>query len=117
MPEKRGRKRRARDRERDRGPRDGDAPAAVSPAPVETRPPRPKAAAGDVPSNTARASGFAIAVVTVFLAILTFADGASAGGGEAVVRMALGVFLVLLGAVVGVLSLFPAQVRRMIRGE
>jgi hypothetical protein len=110
MPEKRGRKR----RNRDRRPRD-EAPAQAAAAPAPSR--RASAARDpDVPSTTARATGFAIAVITVFLAILTLSDGVVTGGGEGAVRILIGAFLVLLGAVVGVLSLFPAQVRRRIRG-
>jgi hypothetical protein len=114
MPEKRGRRRRRR--ERGAGGAHADTPSNT-----EVAAPAVRAASAQpaVPSNTARATGFAIAVITVFLAILTVADAFAADRAavDATVRAIVGVFLVLLGIVVGVLSLFPAQVRRMIRGE
>jgi hypothetical protein len=109
MSEKRGRKRRARDR------RERAAPAAVARAAA----PAAQPSRAVVPSNTARATGFAIAVITVFLAILTAADGVTGdhAAGEAAVRVAVGVLLVGVGIVVAALSLFPAQIRRMVRGD
>ena len=87
-------------------------------AAVPEPPGRAVAPASAVPSNTARATGLAIAVVTVFLAIMLIADAFAAGRTDidAAARLAAGVFLVLLGIAVGALSLFPAQLRRMIRG-
>jgi hypothetical protein len=55
-----------------------------------------------------------IAVITAFLAVLMIADGAG-GGGEGIVRIIAGVLLVALALVVGVLSLFPAQIARWAR--
>jgi len=54
----------------------------------------------------------------VLLAVMTFADAFTGDRAtvDAVVRAVVGAFLVLLGIVVGLLSLFPAQVRRMLRG-
>jgi hypothetical protein len=112
MPEKRGRKRRRRER--------GAGPHAETTSNTEAATAvRAASAQPAVPSNTARATGFAIAVITVFLAILTVADAFAADRAavDATVRAIVGAFLVLLGIVVGVLSLFPAQVRRMVRGE
>ncbi len=112
MSEKRGRKRRTRDR----GGR-GDAPVVDrDPRPASARPTSAPAAA--VPSNTARATGFAIAVITAFLAISLIADAFSGDRPtiDVALRLAAGVFLVLLGVAVGALSLFPAQIRRRIRG-
>ena len=110
MPQKRGRKRRPRDRRAS-----GETTTATSPPPGDSR---LSAGAPAVPSNTARATGFAIAVVTVFLAILMIADAfvADRETADAVVRGMTGAFLALLGVVIGVLSLFPAQVRRLVRG-
>jgi ABC-type nickel/cobalt efflux system permease component RcnA len=70
------------------------------------------------PSTTARLTGVAISVVTVALAVTIVRDALSGDGStsDAALRIAVGVFLVLLGLVVGALSLFPAQLRRMIRG-
>lgn len=112
MPEKRGRRRRVRDR-RARGESSSSAiEPAVEPVRAASR------GRSDVPSNTARATGFGIAVITVFLAILTIADAFTGERAtvDATVRVAVGLFLVVLGVVVGALSLFPAQIRRMIRG-
>ena len=112
MPEKRGRKRRSRDR----GGRT-DAPVVDSePSPAVAR--RNAAPTAAVPSNTARATGLAIAVITVFLAVTLIADAFAADRAaiDGAMRLAAGVFLVLLGVAVGALSLFPAQIRRRIRG-
>jgi hypothetical protein len=105
MPEKRGRKRRQRDR-RERA----DVPEAAAPIAPASVP--------AVPSNTARATGLAIGVITVFLAILTIGDGLTGGSstGEAALRVVIGAVLVLVGVVVSLLAVFPAQIRRKIRG-
>jgi hypothetical protein len=119
MPEKRGRRRRARDRRgRADAPIHADAGSETAPAAPE-QPRGPVARAAAVPSNTARATGVAIAAITVFLAVMLIADASGAGRStiDVVARLAAGGFLVLLGIAVGVLSLFPAQLRRMIRGE
>ena len=67
----------------------------------------------------ARATGLMIAVITALLATLMISDAATgaSGGVNAIVRIAAGVLLVLLAAVVGALSVFPAQIRRRLRGE
>jgi uncharacterized protein YjeT (DUF2065 family) len=112
MPEKRGRKRRPRDR-------GTHADATVANSAPSLAPARRTAAdVAAVPSNTARATGFAIAVITAFLAIMLIADAFAADRSaiDTALRFAAGVFLVLLGLAVGVLSLFPAQIRRRIRG-
>ena len=117
MPETRGRKRRIRDR--DRRERSSLREPSVEPAsaPIANR---QQAAAGGaaVPSNMARATGAIIAAVTVVLGVMSLVDGMSGdhSTADAVTRVAVGVFLLLLGIAVGVLSLFPARVRRMIRG-
>ena len=115
MPEKRGRKRRQRDRREPAAAPEIDAAVAASVTP-QRRATMPAAA---VPSNTARATGFAIAVITMFLAIMLISDAFAADrtAVDVVARLAAGVFLVLLGIAVGALSLFPAQLRRLIRGE
>ena len=117
MPEKKGRRRRSGGRHHEgSSPESHPAPAATPGAPQRIASPR--RADPLVPSNTARATGLMIAVITAFLAVLMISDAATGGGGiDATVRIAAGVSLVLLAAVVGALSVFPAQIRRRIRGE
>ena len=111
MPDRKGRKRRPT---RDHRPRDAAPARASAPAP-RTRPATRRDPA--VPSNTARATGFAIAVVTIFLSILTIKEGLDADSSiDVITRVVIGGLLVLVGVVVAALSLFPAQVRRMVRG-
>jgi hypothetical protein len=57
-------------------------------------------------------SGFVLAIVTAFFAIMLIRDGATnASGAEAIVRVATGGALVLLALFVAALVLFPEQIR------
>jgi hypothetical protein len=111
MPRKKGRKHRPRDRRESGAPEPQQAVA----------PPTPRRSPSDaaMPSATARATGFMIAVITAFLAVLTIADAFTSDRSQvdATLRIVAGVLLVLLAIVVGVLVLFPAQIRRRFRGE
>ncbi len=117
MPERKGRKRRPD------GRRSDGTSSVASPADATPSAPQRKALSQRadplVPSNTARMTGLMIAVVTAFLAILMIRDAATGGsaGIDAIVRIAAGVSLVVLAIVVGALSVFPAQIRRLIRGK
>lgn len=118
MPERKGRRRRSAGRHREPGaPAPHPAPAAMPGAPPRSA--SPQRADPLVPSNTARATGLMIAVITAFLAVLMISDAATGGSAsmDAIVRIVAGVSLVLLAAVVAALSVFPAQIRRRIRGE
>lgn len=120
MPERKGRKRRSDDRRRDRASASAPgSPATVLPAEESVQAgPRAPRRPGDIPSNTARATGLMIAVITAFLAVLMIVDAAGkSSGADAIARMVGGALLVLLALVVGALSVFPAQIRRRIRGE
>ena len=114
MPERKGRKRRSGRRS------EGASPASAVSAPgAPLRNASARRADPLVPSNTARTTGLMIAVITAFLAILMISDAATGGcaGIDAIVRIAAGVSLVVLAIVVGALSVFPAQIRRRIRGK
>lgn len=115
MPEQKGRKRRPRERRRGPRPVEEQREAAGPEAgPKVSATPQPSPG---VPSPTARATGFLIAVITLFLAVMMIIDAPDAGGIEAVIRAVVGVALVLVAVAVGVLVLFPEQVRRRVRGE
>lgn len=116
MPERKGRKRKiVRERRRSGGGVDGsetiDAPQARVAAPSSTK--RAAANDGPLPSNTARATGLMLAVVTLFLAVLMIYQSISgdASGIDVAARIAGGIALVALAIVVGVLSVAPAMVR------
>lgn len=111
MPERKGRKRRSGRRG------EGASPATAAAAPQRNASPR--RADPLVPSNTARATGLMIGVITAFLAILMISDAATgaSGGVNELFRIAVGALLVLLAAVVSALSVFPAQIRRRLRGK
>lgn len=114
MPEPRGRKRRHRERHRERGP---GTQAASQPRIEDTAAPqRTITTEPRMPSRSARATGLMIAVGTAFLAVLMIKENFGSGP-ESFVRVAAGALLVGLAAVVGVLSVFPEQVRRIVRGE
>ena len=118
MPERRGRRHRNRDRrQRVTGE---DAAAQPQPPTAQTTPVAAKAPTrgaqtndGALPSRNARMSGFVIALVTAFLAILLIADAASGdhSSAETAIRAIAGVALVALAAFVAALVLFPAQIR------
>jgi hypothetical protein len=116
MPERKGRRRRARER-RSAGATattptptdDGDGAAQAGPpqrAAAHAAPP-------PLPSPTARATGFLLAVFTAFLAALMIRDalGADRSGVEATLRATIGVLLVLLSIAVAMLCLAPGWVR------
>lgn len=116
MPERKGRKRKiVRERRRSGGGVDGsetvDAPRPRAAAP--SRATRAAANDGPLPSNTARATGLMLAVVTLFLAVLMIYQSISgdASGIDSAARIAGGIALVALAIVVGVLSVAPAMVR------
>jgi hypothetical protein len=58
-----------------------------------------------------------IAVITAFLSILLIAEAFSDGAGsvDGLTRIVAGALMVLIALVVGVLSLFPAQIARLAR--
>jgi hypothetical protein len=117
MPERKGRKRKV-SRERRR---DGDATSAAAtidaPQPRAAQGPAKargaKANDGPLPSTTARATGFLIAAVTLFVSILMIFQTVSgdASGIDGAARLIGGAFMVLLAIVVGTLSVAPAMVR------
>ncbi len=113
MPEPRGRKRRHRERHRERGPA---AAAASRPRADDAAPQRTIAGEPRMPSRSARATGLMIAVVTAFLAMLMIKENFGSGA-ESLVRVGAAALLVALAVVVGVLSVFPEQVRRIVRRE
>ncbi|MBI5287446.1 MAG: hypothetical protein HY873_00570 [Chloroflexi bacterium] len=69
-----------------------------------------------MPSPTARASGFVLALVTGLLAVVMIYNGATgdAGGLDLVMRVVAGALLILLATVVAVLVLSPDTVRRIV---
>lgn len=120
MPERKGRKRRSsRERRRDRDVT-AQAPAIEAPEPRAATPSvarRAVPSGGPLPSRTARVTGFMLAVVTAFLAVVMVYQAASGGssGIDAALRIAAGGALVALAVVVGLLSLAPGQVRDWFR--
>jgi len=116
MPEPRGRKKRPRDRRerRDRRRERGGEPEATAPQPAQAPAARRviRQADAGLPSPTARATGFLIALVTAFVAsVMLFNAVSDASGGEAVARVVGGALLILLAAAVAVACLWPAAVR------
>jgi len=69
-----------------------------------------------MPSPTARASGFALALVTGLLAVVMIYNGVTgdAGGLDLVMRIVAGALLILLATVVAVLVVSPDTVRRVL---
>ena len=112
MPDRRGRRRRPERRRRDAAGH--TAPATERPAP----PQRPEAGAGPMamPSTTARATGFMVALVTAVLAVLMVRDAIAgeATGVDAALRAIAGIALIAIALLVAVLVLFPAQLRRLL---
>lgn len=114
MPERKGRRRRPHDRRREerRATADAREGAERAPAPAaasrRTRQPAPPA-----PSATARATGFTIAVVTAFVAVLMIRDGVTGDRDvvDAVIRVVVGTLLVALATFIAVLLVFPEWVR------
>jgi hypothetical protein len=113
MPEPRGRKKRPRDRRDRRRDRTGTPEAPASPPPQAATARRIiRQAEPGLPSPTARATGFLIAIVTGFVAaVMLFNALSDASGGEAVARVIGGALLILLAAAVAVACLWPAAVR------
>lgn len=111
MPEQKGRKRRM-ERERTRARHRASAP----PRPRAERPlPEEKA---EPPFTTRpalrwRYLGFIFGVVTLFLGVLTVAQGTASSGIEALFLLVTGAFLVALALVLGALSVVPDRVRAM----
>ncbi len=125
MPDAKGRrqarpgKRRSRQRarpERGAAPRSGTGMSATAP-PVQPR--RAGASASPpsrLPSPTARATGFMIALVTAFLAVVMIKDALThASGASAAIQVVGGLLLVLLALAVGALVLVPGRVRALFR--
>ncbi len=120
MPEQKGRKKkRERDRERRRPVGAGVAPPDIERAEVRAQVAREvqQANVQPMPSPTARASGFVLALVTGLLAVVMIYNGFSGGAGglDLVMRIAAGVMLILLAAVVALLVVSPDTVRRIVR--
>ena len=114
MPPPKGRKRRPDRRTRDR-------PFSATPADPDPQPRTlaspPVSAQQPLPSKSARFTGLMVAVITAFLSVLLIADAFSDRGGtvDGVTRIIAGALMVLIALVVGVLSVFPAQIARMVR--
>lgn len=118
MPQRGRRSKRERERERRRarqpaasaaGPRPQQPPAPAGP-PSRTRRAAPPA---NAPSPLARATGFAIAIVTFFAAAVMFYDGATGdyAGIDHSLRIIGGALMMALALFVGALVLFPLQLR------
>ncbi len=93
------------------GPGRGDQPTTPSALRVASQEALP------LPSKTARASGSAIALVTGLIGIVMIAD-ATGGGLNSVddwARVVGGALMLGLAVVVGMLSVFPAQIASWVR--
>ncbi|HXH83656.1 MAG TPA: hypothetical protein VNN07_12120, partial [Candidatus Tectomicrobia bacterium] len=84
--------------------------AGTQPSPVRQPLPPP----ADVPSPLARATGFAIAVVTFFAAAVMFYDGLTGdyAGIDQAFRIIGGTLMMALAVFVAALVLFPVQLRQ-----
>lgn len=125
MPGQKGRKR-VRDRRRERRERvsvlgrvaddtvDADGTTQGATPAVRRAPPPPP---DGLPSPTARATGFMIAIITAFIAALMIYNAATgdSSGRDAVVRVLIGAGLIVLSAFVALLVLAPAAVRNFLR--
>lgn len=119
MPERKGRRRRPQERRREarRSESYGDIPRETPPSARPAVSPRAGqrrvASAPPAPSPTARATGFIIAVVTAFLAILLIRDAfvGDRATSDVIARMLAGMLLVALATFIGALLLFPAWFR------
>ena len=109
MPPKKGRKRRTRDR-RQGDP--GEARAAnTSPAADQATLPT----SSELPKLRVRMAGFVLAVVTLFVGILTAAQGVSGGmSANSAILIATGGLLIALAIVIGALTLVPDRVRKLL---
>ncbi len=119
MPDPRGRKRRGR--QRTRAERAGAPPAAAE-ASAAAPPVQPRRAGASapppsrLPSPTARATGFMIALVTASLAVVMIKDAVTrASGASAATQVVGGLLLLLLALAVGALVLVPGRVRGLFR--
>jgi len=113
MPERRGRRRRGRDRARPR-------PAQALPGPATARErAAPDAADASLPSLRLRYAAFVLAVVTLFLGIVTAVSAITgdAGGVDALARVGTGAALLVLALVIGALSLAPGRIRDWLRRD
>jgi hypothetical protein len=114
MPQQKGRKHRQKERRHARTGSDDAAP------PGATTPKQPARASQQLPdgvrlpSATARATGFMVAIVTAIVAVLMMLGALGGGGAEAIVRLLVAVFLLGLAAAVGALCLAPLWVRSLI---
>jgi hypothetical protein len=107
MPGRRGRRRRPRERRH----RDGGPGARAGPMRQSGRP-----GPGGGPARSslrARYAGFALAVLTMFLGVLTAAEGVSRSLANGIVLLLVGALLVALALALGALSLIPDRVRRL----
>lgn len=125
MPEKRGR-RRQRERERERrqqrrAEHEHDERDDGEERVVTTPPPRPAAGRRPVedslPSKRVRYAGLVLAIITIFVGILTFADAFSAGREDVdiVLRVVGGATLIVTAIGIGIIALFPAQAQAWFR--
>ena len=113
MPEKKGRKRRQRER-RHGEPSESRTIAPPPPprSPGSSAAPRP--ASEDLPKLRVRFAGFVLALLTLFVGILTAAQGIIGGGSAAsLLTFAAGAGLVALAIVIGALTLVPERVRAL----
>lgn len=106
MAQKKGRKHKGQREQRPAG-----AQAGPSQTPARTATPQPPPGTA-LPSRNARMTGFLVALMTAFIAIVVIRDAIENGSGvEAVIRIGTGVSLVVLAIIVAALVLFPAQLR------
>jgi hypothetical protein len=114
MPSPRGRKRRPERRSRERT---ADAPPLHPATQARDAAGATSGAQQALPSKSARFTGLMIAVITAFLSILLITDAVSNGATsvDGVTRIVAGALMVLIALVVGVLSVFPAQIARTVR--
>jgi hypothetical protein len=114
MPSK-GRKRRQERRSREHAGTATPSYPAVQPRTVSAV----TSAAQPLPSKSARFTGLMIAVITAILSILLIAEAAGSGATsvDGVTRIVAGGLMVLIALVVGVLSVFPAQIARLVRAR
>ena len=129
MPEKRG-KRRQRERDRERRQqrraeherheheREEASPATSDPPPARSAAVRPPAEES-LPSKRVRYAAFVLAIITLFVGILTFATAFSAGTQDVdiVLRAVGGATLIVTAIGIGIIALFAQRVQAWFRAR
>ena len=117
MPERKGRKRRAgRERRGSGSVATGEARETPT-VRTSTSTGQAKPIGSSIPALRVRYFAFIVAVLTLFLGILTLAQGVLGdyATADAALRIGAGIILIAVALVIGVLALFPARIAARLR--